>query len=324
MLGQSRVAVEEYPDPQPGEGEVLIQIQASGLCGSELHGYRAEQGQPFNGGHEAMGVIVEARNTRYLKAGDRVGLHAVWGCGHCRWCASGRYTYCDERRGTPGTHAELLAAPEHVLLELGDDIPNDVGVLLSGDGLGVPYHVNTRLNTRGGEVVCVIGVGPIGLGNVLLQSFLGAEVIAVDLNDYRLRLAMELGAKHTVHSGEADPVEAVREITSGVLADKCVECVGRPETLQLSLRLVGKAGTVMAVGEQGDVPVNISEGLIRRDLSLLGSWFFHYREFHPMADLYRRGLRVEKLVTHRFPLGQAGTAFEEFAAGRTGKVLLEP
>ncbi|MBI3922461.1 MAG: zinc-binding dehydrogenase [Armatimonadetes bacterium] len=324
MLGQSQVTVEDFPDPRLGEGEVLIRIQASALCGSELHGYRGDTGQEFNGGHEAMGVVAEALHTRYLKPGDRVGIHAVWGCGQCRWCASGRYTFCDQRRGTPGTHAELVSAPEHVLLKLEEDISDEVGVLLSGDGLGVPYHVSTRLNTRGGDVVCVIGAGPIGLGNVLIQSFLGAEVVVIDLNDYRLGLARDLGAKHTVNSQTDDAVEAVRQITSGSLADKCIECVGRPETLKLALRLVGKAGTVMAVGEQGDVPLSISEDLIRRDITLMGSWFFHYCEFGAMVNLYRRGLRVDKLVTHRFPLEEAPLAFSEFSAGRTGKVVLQP
>lgn len=324
MLGQSRVAIQQYPDPSPKEGEALIQIQASALCGSELHGYRADRQQEFNCGHEAMGVVVETRNTRRLKPGDRVGIHAVWGCGDCRWCAEGRYTYCDQRRGTPGTHAELVAAPEHVLLKLEEDIPDDVAVLVTGDGLGVPYHVSTRLNARDGDVVCIIGAGPIGLGNVLVQSFLGAEVVVIDFNDYRLGLARDLGARHTINSQKDDPVEAVRQITSGNLANKCIECVGRPETLQLALRLVGKAGTVMAVGEQGEVPINIGEGLIRRDITLMGSWFYHYCEFGAMVDLYRRGMRVDKLVTHHLPLAAADAAFAEFAAGRTGKTVLRP
>lgn len=324
MLGNSRVAVETFPDPTPRKGEVLIRIQASALCGSELHGYRGSEASPFNGGHEAMGVVVEERDTNKFTVGDRVGIHAVWGCNACRWCREGRYTYCDARRGTPGTHAELLAAPEHVLVSLDADIPDDAGVLLSGDSMGVPYHLNTHLDTHAGEVVCVIGVGPIGLGNVLLQSFLGATVIAIDVNDYRLHLARELGATHAINAATGDAVDAVRGVTEGNLADKCIECAARPETVKLALRLVGKSGKVAIVGEQGDVPVHISEDLIRRDITLLGSWFYHYCEFPAMVDIYRRGLRVEKLITHHFPLSEAASAFADFAAGRTGKVVLQP
>ena len=325
MLGHGKVAVKDVPDLRPEPGEVLIEVRASGLCGSELKGLKRDEAQQSNGGHEVAGVVVEANGTKHLKTGDRVGVHAVRGCGQCEWCAAGKYTYCDHKLpGGPGTHAELTTAPEHVCVKLPEDVPFDVGVLLSGDGLGVPYHVNTRLATRGGEVVCVIGLGPIGLGNVLVQAFVGAEVIAVDVNPYRMGLAKNLGAAHGVDASQADPFEAVRDITHGALAHKCVEAVGHPDTLQLALRCVGKRGMVMACGEQGDVAVNVSHDLIRRDIALAGSWFYHFSEFGDMLQLYRRGLRVADLITHRFSLEDAQEAFDMFAAGKTGKAMLEP
>jgi threonine dehydrogenase-like Zn-dependent dehydrogenase len=322
-LGHQQVAVEEFPDPVPGAGEVLVEIQASGLCGSELHGYRGDHAAAMNGGHEGAGIVREANGTHVLKPGDRVGIHAVMGCGHCRWCAVGQYTFCDGKRGCPPLHSQRAAVPEHVCLTLDEDIPFDIGVLLSGDGLGVPYHASRRLNTCGGEVVCVIGAGPIGLGNVLVQSFLGAEVIAVDVDEERLRLASTLGAAHVVNPRQRDPREAVAEITRGRLADKCIDCTPRPETTQTALQCVGKAGTVLVVGEKGGVMISPSEDLIRRDITLMGSWFYHYAEFPAMVDLYRRGLRVADLITHHFPLEQAAEAFATFAGGGTGKVILQ-
>lgn len=323
LLGSSQVEVVELPQPQPGESEVLIRVTTSALCGSELKAYRAPQAQVSNQGHEAIGVVVEADKARTFKPGERVGIHAVWGCGRCRWCAAGRYTFCDQRRQSPAMHVEWLSAPEHVLLPIDNDISDGAGVLLSGDGLGVPYHVSTRLNTRGGDVVCVIGAGPIGLGNTLVQSFLGAEVIVVDTNSYRLELAQALGARHVIDPNRVDPVEAAVELTRGNLANKCIECVGLPQTFQLALRLVGKAGTVMCVGEQPEVTLNVSRDLIRRDITLMGSWYYHYCEYPFMVDLYRRGLEVEKLITHRYPVSDGARAFQEFASGRTGKVLLD-
>ena len=201
------------------------------------------------------GVVIDVGSSTQFKVDDHVGVYAVWGCGDCRWCEVGKYTFCDHRSTCPGTHAELIAAPEHTCLKLPKDIPFDIGVLLTGDGMGVPYRVSQRLNSCEGEVICVIGVGPIGLGNTVIQSFLGVEVIVIDMNPYRLSLAESCGATHTINSREVDPLEAVSEITQGMLADKCIEAVGRPETLKLALKLVGKAGTVMAIGEQGDVPI---------------------------------------------------------------------
>ena len=102
-----------------------------------------------------------------------------------------------------------------------EDVPFDIGVLLTGDGCGVPYRVSQRLNTKGGDFVCVLGAGPVGLGNTIVQSFLGAEVIVIDINDYRLSLAKEAGAAHTINSKNTDPLEAITEITHGMLVDKC-------------------------------------------------------------------------------------------------------
>jgi propanol-preferring alcohol dehydrogenase len=185
-------------------------------------------------------------------------------------------------------------------------------------------HVAHRLGTRGGDLVCIVGAGPIGLGNTLVQAFLGAEVIVVDVNDYRLELARKCGARHILNSRETNVVDAVRDVTDGRFADKCIEAVGRAETLRLALQVVGKAGTVAAVGEQGEVPIHVSEGLIRRDITLVGSWFYHYSEYPDILDLYRRGLDAGRLITHRFPLVEAVDAFGMFAAGRAGKVILKP
>ena len=322
ILGNEKVAVKDYPEPVQNQGDILVQIKASGICGSEMHGYRSHSSQPFNGGHEVAGGVIDAGNSTQFKVGDHLGIHAVWGCGDCQWCDIGKYTFCDQRSTCPGTHAERISVPEHTCLKLPEDIPFDIGVLLTGDGLGVPYHVSQRLNANEEDVVCIIGAGPIGLSNAMVQSFLGAEVI--DINPYRLSLAETFGITHTINSQEINPLEAVLEITQGMLADKCIEAVGNSETLKLALKLVGKAGTVMAIGEQGDVPINPSSDLIRRDITLMGSWFYHYSEYPSMLDLYRRGLPIDQVITDYFPLLEAQTAFSKFAQGQAGKVILEP
>ena len=324
MLGDEKVTIEDYPEPIQKQGEILIQIKASGICGSETHGYRSQSSQPFNGGHEMAGSVIDAGNSKRFKIGDHLGVHTVWGCGDCQWCDVGKYTFCDDRLTCPGTHAERIAAPEHTCLKLPKDIPFDIGVLLTGDGLGVPYHVSQRLNTNQGDVVCIIGAGPIGLGSAKIKSFFGAEVVIIDINPYRLALAKKFGIAHTINSQETDPLKAVSEITEGMLANKCIEAVGHPETFRLALKLVGKSGTVMVIGEQGDVPINLSENLIRRDITLMGSWFYHYSEYPSMLNLYRCELPIKQVITDHFPLLEAETAFSKFARGETGKVILEP
>lgn len=322
--GNARVRVIEVADPSPADGELLVALRSSLLCGSELHAYHGERELPTNPGHEGAGVVVEARGNHRWRAGDRVGIHAVWGCGACDWCARGIYTYCDRRRGCPGLHAELVAAPAHVLLPLPDDVDFDTGALLSGDGLGVPFHTSQRLPTRGGETVAVLGCGPIGLGTVLLHAFRGARVIAFDRVPERLSLAARLGAAEGHNVSSVDPVAAVTEATSGRMAEAVVEATGRAEGFATALRLVAKGGTVACCGENREVTLHVGEHLIRRDVTIFGSWFFHFREYPEMVELYRRGLAVDQLVTHTWPLAEAATAYREFTAGRVGKPALHP
>ncbi len=325
FVGNSHVAVVDAPDPRPKENEVLVKLRASGLCGSELHSYKSEKGLPTNGGHEVVGEVVEARARGALRPGDRVGIHAVWGCGKCDWCLEGKYTYCQHRTGgLSGCHADLMTAPEHTCIKLPDDVPDDVGVLLTGDGLGVPYHCSLRMNTRGGDFVLVYGAGPIGLGNVLMQAFLGAEVIAVDIVEERLKLARDLGARHVVNGRSGDPVAAVKDITKGALCAATFNCIGAEDGLRACIRCTAVRGVIMNLGGVSNMTLNISGELVYKDLSLMGSWFYHYSEFPAMLKLLRRGMPVVKLITHHFPLAQAEEAYKTFVAGNTGKVILVP
>jgi propanol-preferring alcohol dehydrogenase len=170
--------------------------------------------------------------------------------------------------------------------------------------------------------VAVFGCGPVGLGNVLLYSFLGCRVLGIDLSERRRELARELGAA-VVIDGACDVVAEVRNATGGRGAEICLECAGRPETAALALQAVATAGRVMCLGEQPRIELSPSADLIRRDITLMGSWYYHFGEYPEMLALFRRGLPVERLITHRFPYPQASEAFAAFSAGLTGKVLLD-
>jgi len=328
QIGRERLHLQEVPTPAPGPGEVLIRIVASALCGSELGAYRSDR-QGNNGGHEAAGVVAEVgAGVGRLRVGDRVGVCAVQGCGECGDCRQGRYTYCEGRSVVSGMHAEYVASRESACHLLPDDVPWDVGVLLTGDGLGVPYHVAQRLKARAaqGTPVAVLGVGPVGLGNVLVQSRVGAEVVALDVSAHRLDLARRLGATWTVAAPPgAEPAAlaaAVRE-ACGCAPQVCLECAGRQPTLLGALAAVATGGTVVCIGEQGTAPISPSAHLIRRDITLMGSWFYHFAEFPAMLDLYRDGLAVRDLITHHLPFAEAPEGFRQFSAGATGKVVLE-
>lgn len=326
LLGGERIEVRELPDPEPLEGGVVVRVRASALCGSELKAYRGAEVAPgvTNLGHEAVGVVEDASRSRRWRAGDTVGIHAVWGCGGCDPCTRGMATYCERLTVRTGAHAEYLAAPDHVLLPLPADLTDfAVGALLTGDTLGVPFHAARGLRSRAGETVAVVGCGPIGLGTILLQRFFGARVIALDPQAERRAWAERIGASLTIDPSAGDPVAAVREHTGGRLAEAAVEASGTAGGVALALSLAGPGRPVALCGEAGPVTLDVSRDLLRRDRMVFGSWYYHQAEYPEMLEVFRAGLPLPRLISHRFPLAEAAAAFAVFSAGTSAKVVLE-
>ncbi len=321
--GNSIVRIIDMPEPEPGLGEVVVATAVSAICGSEMGAYKGDGHPTGNNGHEAAGVVIRVgENVTGVKVGQRVGASAIAGCGHCSFCARGQYTWCGSFKFYGNMHAEQFLVAANACHVLPDDVGWEVGVLISGDGLGVPYHSSTRIKQDDIDTVAVFGLGPVGLGSVLLQSYLGRRVAAVDLSEYRLDYATKLGARWPVLAGRDDAVPQILELTAGQGVDVAIEAAGRPETAKQCFAVVRKGGTIVFNGEQGAIPLSPSDDFIRRDITALGSWFYHFREFGDMLKLYRNGLRVQDLVSHTYPIDEAPTAFAEFAAGRSAKVVL--
>jgi threonine dehydrogenase-like Zn-dependent dehydrogenase len=219
-------------------------------------------------------------------------------------------------------HAECFVASAIACHPLPDDLSWEAGVLLSGDGLGVPYHTSRKIDSPEIQTVAVLGVGPIGLGNVLVQAHLGRRVIAVDLSPYRLDLARRLGASDVVNANEEDTASQLRALTDGVGPDVCIEAAGQPETAMACFKAVRTAGRVVFNGEQGALLISPSDQFIRRDITATGSWFYHFSEFPQMLTLYRNGLRLLDLISHCFPFTDADAAYRQFTSRQSGKVLL--
>lgn len=321
--GRCTVRLIEAPDPACGAGEVVIATAVSALCGSELGTYRGAGQESGNTGHEAAGLVAALGDgVTDLRIGQRVGVSAVVGCGRCPYCRKGQYTWCSQHRGYGSMHAERFVAAARGCHALPDDIPWDVGVLISGDGLGVPFHTSRKISHAEIRTVAIFGVGPIGLGSVLLQSHLGRRVAAVDVHPYRVARAKEIGAEEAIDANAGDVVERIRAWSDGGV-DVAIEAAGRPETVKQCFAAVRPGGTVVFNGEQPSVALSPSSDFIHRDITAVGSWYYHFHEFAGMVDLYRRGLAVRKLISHRFALEDADAAYREFSSGRTAKVLLQ-
>jgi propanol-preferring alcohol dehydrogenase len=323
MEGKGKINMVDGPEPVPGPGEVVIETAVSALCGSELHCYHGEGSPEGNNGHEAVGTVVKiGEGVSGLKIGERVGVSAIAGCGNCEYCAKKQYTWCSEFRFYGNMHAERFLASAASCYPLPEDVSWEAGVLITGDGLGVPYHTSKKITSPEIGVVAVFGAGPVGLGNVLMQVHLGRRVIAIDIVPERLEAAKKLGACDAVSAKESDPVAQVRKLCDDLGADVCIEAAGRPETAMACFNAVRTAGTVVFNGEQGAFPLSPSDQFIRRDITAVGAWFYHFCEIDEMLELYRNGLPVTDLISHRYPLEEAGVAYEKFSSGQSSKVLL--
>lgn len=220
-------------------------------------------------------------------------------------------------------HADQFVIPARACNILPDDVPWEDAALLTGDGLGVPYHTYKRTKNPGIETVAVIGLGPIGLGNVLLQSHIGRRVIGVDIVDYRLQLARQLGADVVIKSDQT-LIQQIRDLTDGIGADIAIMCAGRAGAVADAFLAARKGGTVVFNGELNHEVLAPSRDFNRRDITAIGCWYYHFHDFQDMLTLYRNGLEIGKLITHQFPLSEADMAFDLFNRGQTGKVLLRP
>lgn len=328
--------------PDPGPGEAVVDIQACGVCHTDLH-YREggiNDDFPFLLGHEAAGVVESVgEGVTEVAPGDYVILNWRAVCGQCRACKRGRPQYCFDTHnakqrmtlldGTElspalgiGAFADktLVAAGQCTKVDPAAS-PAAAGLLGCGVMAGIGAAINTG-NVGRGDSVAVIGCGGVGDAAVAGARLAGARrIIAVDIDDRKLEKARSVGATHTVNSREADPVEAIRELTDGFGADVVIEAVGRPETYRQAFYARDLAGTVVLVG----VPtpeMNIELPLLDvfgRGGALKSSWYgdcLPSRDFPMLIDLYLQGrLDLDAFVTETVGLDDVEEAFARMHRG---------
>lgn len=326
LMGRGRIELRELPEPAPLQDQVVVQIRASALCGSELHAFRGPHALENNLGHQAAGIVYAVDQARGVRPGDRVALFAETHCGRCVHCRAGDWILCESPQRParyPGDHAEFVCLPESLCLPLPPDISFEAGALL-GNGLGTPYHAVRRLGVHALDTVVITGQGPAGLHATLVCKFFGARVIAVEPRPARRELAASLGADAALDPMAGDPRQAIRDLTGGRGADKALDCSGTEEGQNLALDSLRRRGRMAFIGENPVATIRPSEQFIRKELEVFGSWYFNASEYDEMVEVVRRGAPIDRIVTHRFPLHEAQEAFDTFARGSSGAVLLQP
>lgn len=329
--------VTEVEDPEVGPHDVLVEVHACGICGSDIHGFDGSTGRrqpPLIMGHEAAGIVkAVGSEVADLSPGDRVTFDSMVSCGRCPFCAAGRRNLCDDRKvlgvscdeyRRHGAFAELISVPRRIVYRLPDSLSLEHAALV--EAVSVAVHAAEITPIRLGDSAVVVGAGMIGLLAVQAVKAAGAtRVIAVDLNEKRLAVARSLGATDTLIAGKDTP-EKIREMTSGAGADIAMEVVGATPTIHTAIESVRKGGCVTLVGNvspQIDLPL---QSVVTREIRLQGTCGCN-GEYPQCIDLMARGvIRVGPLITSTIGLSEGPEWFKRLHAGDAEqmKVVVQP
>ncbi|HEY5182279.1 MAG TPA: zinc-dependent alcohol dehydrogenase family protein [Dermatophilaceae bacterium] len=338
--GPGKKSWQDVPEPEIiHPTDVIVQVDTTTICGTDLHILKGDVPAVQNGrilGHEGVGTITElGSSVGSLKVGDRVIISCIKSCGHCANCKAGLYSHClgDEGQSgigwvfghlIDGTHAEYVRVPyaENSLYKMPEGVSDDQAVMLS-DILPTGFEIGVQYGgVKPGDVVAVIGAGPVGLAAIATAGLYGAAtIIAIDLDETRLEQAREFGATDVVVSGAADWKEQVLALTDGAGVDVAIEAVGVPQTFDMATELVRPGGNVANVGVHGKPVelhleklwiqnINISMGLVNANTTPM-----------LLKLVAQKKIPAEKLATHHFTFDQVLDAYDTFSRAAETKAL---
>jgi len=329
------VRLEEMPTPQIGAGELLVRVEASGICGSDvMEWYRLDRA-PLVLGHEIGGQIAAVGDgvERY-KEGDRISAAHHVPCNTCHYCLSGHHTACDTLRRTnfdPGGFAEYLRLPainvDRGVFLLPDEVSFEEAAFI--EPLACVLRGQRLAHMQPGCCVLVIGSGIAGLLHVQLARALGASrVVATDITDYRLEAAQQFGADAVFHAEENLPAR-LRQVNDGHLADLVIVCTGATSAINQALQSVERGGTVLFFAPTNPgvtIPISVNDFFFRNDITLTTSYAGSPADYSTALELIRaRRVQVREMITHRLSLAETGLGFQLVAEAKNSiKVIINP
>ena len=334
----NRFDYRDVPEPQVGPEDVLVEVKACGICGSDVHGMDGSSGRripPIIMGHEAAGVVAELGDrVTGLQVGDRVTFDSTVYCGRCHFCRRGDVNLCDDRRvlgvsceefRRDGAFAEYVAVPQHIVYRLPDALAFEHAAMV--EPVSIAVHGVQRLPICLADTAVVVGTGMIGLLAVQALRASGCgRIIAVDVNPSRLKMARRLGTEDTLSPDDADVVAEVQRRTGGRGADVAVEAVGIPPTVATAIGSVRKGGCVALIGNltpQVELPL---QAVVTREITLYGSCASR-GEYPVCLEMIARGaIDVAALCSAVAPLADGAEWFQRLRRAEAGlmKVILTP
>ena len=337
LPGNSRVEFQEFPVPEPGLGQVLIEMKASSICGSDMRAiYREHLGHGPEGyqgviaGHEPCGQIVKlGPGCKRFKEGDRVILYHISGCGVCNDCREGYMISCTSPLRAAygwqrdGGHADYLLAEENTCVALPDSLTYVDGALVAC-GFGTVYEALNRVRVSGEDKVLITGMGPVGMAAGLVAKKMGASrVIGVDTSRPRLDISLQAGCADDVIVFDGEALGKIKALTGGPGCEVSIDCSGSPAGRLLALQGTRRWGRCAMVGEGNRVDFDVSQTIIHNQITIYGSWVTSLGHMEDLVEkLVEWELQPEIIVTHRFPLEQAAEAYRVADEGQCGKVCI--
>ncbi len=331
--GQGRKAVQDLPDPEiTDESDVIVQVDTTTICGTDLHILGGHVPSVRAGrilGHEAVGTVDDVGSAvRTISPGDRVLVSCISACGACGYCRQGHYGECQGGGGWllghsyDGTQAEYVRVPfaETSTYRIPAGVADEEAVMLA-DIMPTGYEVGVlRAGVRPGDVVAVVGTGPVGLAAIMgARLFSPSHIVAIDVADRRLEAAKEFGADVLINDSVSDPLEAVKAVSDGLGADVTIEAVGEPETFELAVRLTRPGARIANIGMHAKPAALHLEDQWTRDITVTTGQVDTSSTPMLMRLLASHQLDTRKFVTHRFGFDDFDEAYDVFArAADTG------
>ncbi len=331
ITGKRRSEIITVPRPTAVNDWVLVKIHAAPMC-TEYKEYETGEASDYLG-HEAAGEVVEAAKAGSLKVGDRVVVMPQYPCGKCSLCTSGEYIHCQDNldfekitgsREGSATYAQYLLKPAWLLPAIPGGISYEHAAMLCC-GLGPTFGAMERMQVQAMDTVLIVGLGPVGLGGIINGVSRDARILGVSHNPYRANLARELGAEMVFDSYDPDVLLRIYEYTGGKGVDKAIDCAGSLPAQRLMIDAARRNGKIAFVGESADLPVNVSNDLLRKGLTIYGIWHYNLNGIPRLFRLVKEERRkLDILITHEFALENVQDAWELQLSRQCGKVILKP
>ena len=333
-----QIELADVQRPALGADEVLVRVKSCGICGSDIHGFDGSTGRripPIIMGHEAAGVVAETgANVRNLPEGARVTFDSTVSCGTCFFCRRGQINLCENRQvlgvscgdyRRQGAFAEYVCVPQHIVYPLPDSLSFEQAAMI--EAVSVAVHAVGLTPLKLGDTAVVVGSGMVGLLVIQALRLSGcAQVIAVDLDNTRLKLARQLGADEGLNPGNCDVPEEVVARTHGRGADVAVEVVGATAPIKSALASLRKGGVLTLIGNISPAVEIPLQAVVTRQITLLGSCASS-GEYPACIDLIARGaIRVDPLISATAPLAEGPQWFHRLYNKEPNlmKVILQP